>query len=183
MESMDALKTEEDIQKKVDDALIEANIFPDIPLNIKAMAQQLGFAIREFKTLPANVIGCMFLKMEPRMAQLVKSNKLIGLNASSDEYHKRFAIAHEIGHYIMHYDFCKDKENPVFLQVRDNEKGIEAEACKFAAMLLMNRKDFSKAYHEIENLEEIDIIRQLSKKFQAPQASVRRRIEELKLHA
>lgn len=27
----------------------------------------------------------------------------------------------------MHYDFCKDKENPVFLQVRDNEKGIEAE--------------------------------------------------------
>ena len=176
---------EQNIQKNVNEALISANMNPSIPFDVMRMARQLGFAIRDFHTIPANIIGFMFLRMDKKMSQMVKSDKLIGLNVSSDLAHKRFAVAHEIGHYIMHYDLCLDKDNPVFFQTKDDENGIEAEACKFAAMLLMDAKKFSEEYNRIntnENLDEVNIIRVLSQLFQAPQTSVRRRIHELNLY-
>lgn len=36
----------------------------------------------------------------------------------------------------------------VFLQTKDDEYGIEGEACKFAAMLLMDEESFRSAYAE-----------------------------------
>ena len=164
-------------------------MLPGTPFDVLKMARQLGFAVRDFYRLPANVIGFMFLKMDDKMKKLVNSEMLIGLNAQADEAHKRFAAAHEIGHYIMHYDICRDKENPVFFQTKDDEHGIEAEACKFAAMLLMDKEAFRQNYTELRQSapnkdsyeSELYCIRRLSDIFKAPQASVRRRIQELNL--
>ena len=99
-----------------------------------------------------------------------------------DEQHQRFAIAHELGHYFMHLDYCMDKENPVFLQTKDDEHGIEAEACKFAAMLLMDKDKFIEAYKSIKEVKKkrtMDVIRELSQRFVSPQSAVKRRIIEL----
>ena len=51
-------------------------------------------------------------------------------------------------------------------------------------MLLMEKDLFSENYYAFSenNFEEITIIRFLSEKFQTPQVSVRRRIQELKLN-
>ena len=178
-------RTEKDVQCEVTEALISANMNPSVPFDVVKMARQFGFAVHNFRTIPKNVIGFMFLNMDKKMSRMVKSDKLIGLNFYHDEPHKRFAIAHELGHFFMHYEICKNKENPVFFHIRDNEEGIEGEACKFAAMLLMEKDLFSENYYAFSenNFEEITIIRFLSEKFQTPQVSVRRRIQELRLNA
>ena len=172
------------IQEAVNAALIEASMEPHVPFDIKKMAEQLGFAVRNFYRIPAHIIGIMFLQMDEKMSKMVNAERLIGLNPQYDLPHQRFAIAHELGHYQMHQEQCMHEDNPVFFQTKDDEIGIEQEACKFAAFILMDKNQFSKAYNALKakQCEPIEIIRSLSKQFVAPQSSVVRRIKELRLH-
>lgn len=98
---------------------------------------------------------------------------------------KRFIIAHEIAHYILHYSAAKTKG---IYAHRDHKKGkneSENEADFFAANLLMPRKKFLEKYNELteKKLQQEEVVLLLAKKFQVTQKMVERRIEELSLHA
>lgn len=172
------------IQGFVDDAMMQTDAIPQPAVNVEKMAKTLGFAVRRLVLNLPNVIGLMVIDaMDEQMKKKAGSDKLIALNNRYDEPHLRFAIAHEIGHYFMHNSECKKGTNPVyFTQIEDNEEGIEEEACRFAAMLLMDKAKFQEAYENLKSnraLREIDVIRELAQLFAVPQKAVQRRIGEL----
>lgn len=155
------------------------------PVDVVAMAKQLGFAVLSTPALPTEIIGVMYLNLTGQFSQDLGSRKLIALNENFDDKHQRFAIAHEIGHFFMHDNDCKEDDwEHAYTMTQDDEKGIEGEACRFAAMLLMEERSFRQSFNELKkdnNNEAIDIIEKLSNKFKAPQSSVKRRISELKM--
>ena len=68
-----------------------------------------------------------------------KNNKLyIGVNSSQSEHRKRFTLAHEIGHFLLHTDesFHFDQDN-VLYRADSILSSTETEANHFAAEILM----------------------------------------------
>jgi Zn-dependent peptidase ImmA (M78 family) len=63
----------------------------------------------------------------------------------------RFTVAHELGHYVLHYLWAK-KIDPSFpdkvIAYRRGSERIEWEANWFAAAFLMPEIDFRRVYHE-----------------------------------
>lgn len=179
------MQTVKEIKQCVNKALIQGDVIKLEPMDVERMAKHLGFAVMRLNDFPYNVIAGMLLNMPDKMKQRVRSDKLIALNANHDANHQRFAIAHELGHFFMHWNICEDKENLVFLQTKDDEEGIEREACKFAAMLLMDEETFRQACREEseKGADSIKMIRELSIRFAVPQRSVQRRMKELEIPA
>lgn len=173
------IQNETRFQKEINLLYEKIDIKKELNVDIYLIAKRLGFVIEEFKKLPDNVMGVMFLDMDNKFKKLVKSDKLIGLNYNFSEKYKRFTIAHEIGHYILHYDRCKNGDNIVYCQHKDDEKGIEGEANLFAAMLLIDKELFQEEYFNISN-KTIDFkIGYLSDIFNVPMPAIRRRIKEV----
>lgn len=105
--------------------------------------------------------------------------KLIAVNAKRSLEWKRFIIAHEFGHYVLHPVKGKD----YLYRKRENVKGkneTENAADYFAAALLMPVKSFREEYKKLKkkNLSENAICMQLSSIFKVPLESVARRIQE-----
>lgn len=108
-------------------------------------------------------------------------DKIIGINSQRDLETKRFIIAHEIGHYCLHYN--ENNDNGMYAH-RENKKGKdeqENDVDFFAACLLMPCKQFREKYEELreKQLNESDIILLLQKHFNVPAESAKRRIKEI----
>lgn len=105
--------------------------------------------------------------------------KIIGINENRSLPYKRFIIAHELGHYHLHY-----KPNEHFLLHRENRRGKNCEendADFFAATLLMPKKKFVEIYEKMKEngVTEDQQILELANIFSVPIDSVERRIEEI----
>lgn len=103
--------------------------------------------------------------------------KIIGVNKSRSLDLKRFVIAHEFAHSVLHYE-----RGQVFLH-REHKKGKgndENDADYFAAALLMPKTAFLREYNRLKDqgVESKLICFQLSSLFKTPIESVIRRIEE-----
>ncbi|KHO18730.1 ImmA/IrrE family metallo-endopeptidase [Mycolicibacterium setense] len=61
----------------------------------------------------------------------------------------RFTIAHELGHYFLHYLYPKELESKKF--GRGGRDRAETEANVFASALLMPTEQFTEAYRELES--------------------------------
>lgn len=108
------------------------------------------------------------------------TDKAIGVNSERDLQTKRFIIAHEIGHYMLHYN----EEDGVLYARREDVKGKDMEendADFFAACLLMPREYFKRKYEELKgkDLNDDEIITLLQKHFNTPYESVERRMIEI----
>ena len=109
--------------------------------------------------------------------------KLIAVNSKRSLEWKRFVIAHEFAHSILHY-----KQGDSAYLHRENVKGkneSENAADYFAAALLLPVRSFSSEYQKLKskNLSENAICMQLSSIFKVPLESVSRRILELNLQS
>lgn len=189
----------EKITNAVEEAKIETNAKARGYVDVESMVHQLGFARINTDVLPANIVAVMYLNLTGKFSIDIGSKKLIATNKVYDEFHQRFAIAHELGHFFIHArEKCHEDnwEHPAYAQfqddgdylayamTKDNEEKIEAEANRFAAILLMEEKSFTEALEEAKSkpgAEKIDIIEILSEKFGAPKSAVKRRVEELGL--
>lgn len=69
------------------------------------------------------------------MIQLAQ--KKIVVNSKEPEARRRFSIAHEIGHWILH---AQDRDGEVVFRTRKSQDRVETEANAFAAAILMPRK-------------------------------------------
>lgn len=115
----------------------------------------------------------------------IETNKLIGVNSTRNLEWKRFTIAHELAHYVLH---CPEQKSKGMYAHRDHRKGkglTENEADFFAANLLMPRKKFTDKFNEFKDkaLEKEDIILLLAKRFVVTPIMVERRFKELDLNA
>ena len=112
----------------------------------------------------------------------IEAEKIIGVNAKHDIKWKRFIIAHELGHYFLHYDESKNMGLYAHRDHNSLEKNeSEQEADYFAAALLMPRESFINKFEELKEkqLGESDIITILSDKYNCEKVAVKRRIGEV----
>jgi Zn-dependent peptidase ImmA (M78 family) len=143
------------------------NLGKKLPVDVHAIAKSLKIPIEE-RNYEDEVSGMLVLK---------DRNAIISINKAHSENRKRFTIAHELGHYLLHKNSASvfiDKA-PVFLRDKKSSDGTqlqEIEANRFAAELLMPegllREKILKKQLDIEN---VNAIGKLAKQFKvSPQA-------------
>lgn len=175
----------EDIEKSVSDLLMKCKYDEsEGPIDVVKLAKSIGFSVVNVK-FKDDMDG--FVIIDERKGQIlgIQTQKLIGVNADRSLEWKRFIVAHEIGHSILHYS--EEKDRGMYAH-RDHARGkneIENEADFFAANLILPREKFSKEFEELKekNLPLDEIVLLLSRRFIATQKTVERRIGELKLEA
>lgn len=151
-------------------------------IDVIKIARELGFVVGN-AGLEDDVDGFIIVEKGKREILGQKTDRLIGVNASKELAWKRFIVAHEIGHYILHYD--ENINNGMYAH-REHKKGKnneENEADYFAANLLMPRKKFKERVDELKNkgLNKEEIILLLADKFCVTHMMVERRIGELEI--
>lgn len=156
--------------------------YQDGEVDIINIARNLGFTVG-IASLPAWDDGFIIVDDNTTHIQEitgVKTDKIIGVNDKRDLQKKRFTIAHEIGHYMLHY---AQNESKLYAH-REDKKGKnkeENDADYFAASVLMPKEQFKAKYDELKSksLSNDDIITLLQKHFSVPYESAERRIKEV----
>lgn len=166
----------------------------DVDVDVIKIAKGLGFTVIQ-QSLKGDLLGYVVIRPNDKaMLERFGTDKVISVKKDIDYEHKKFAIAHELGHFLLHYDSSTNEAKEASIDgdkgltaayVNDNEKRREAEACKFAAFLLMGKDIFQKKYSELHSSEiKTDaLIQLLAGYFKVPKTSVKRRIDELGLCA
>jgi Zn-dependent peptidase ImmA (M78 family) len=150
-------------------------------IDVTEIAEKLGLQVSAHD-LGANVSGVLYID---------KGKGVIGYAKHESEVRRRFTVAHEIGHFILHR-----LDNEVFVDktefkvlYRDNnaakgENKQEREANAFAAALLMPR---DRVIEELEKMnfdlgdEKEDVIKKLSEIFKVSTQAMMFRISNLNL--
>lgn len=167
---MEKTKIEELAAKVLADAS-----YSDGAVDIIKIAQKKGFVIGN-AVLKDNEDGFIIVDDKAKQVLGIDTSRLIGVNTKCELEDKRFIIAHELGHFLLHYN---DKKDTMFAH-RENIKGKNAEendADYFAACVLMPEQQFKKTYKDIASQE--DAAEKLAKAFKVPYDSARRRILEV----
>lgn len=101
----------------------------EYPVDIRGMAKALGLKVVE-DSLASNISG--------KLHKDWWGDYVVTVNSSHSETRKRFTIAHEIAHYVLHRDLIEDGivDNALY---RDDRIGdwLERQANRYAATLLM----------------------------------------------
>jgi Zn-dependent peptidase ImmA (M78 family) len=121
--------------------LLKENRIDRPSVDVNAIAEALGATIRE-EASEGDVSGALF-----REQNMI----LIGVNSSHSRYRKRFTVAHELGHLILHDDIVRLDHHYLAVTQKPRLKPVarrsqlsseardprEIEANRFAAALLM----------------------------------------------
>jgi Zn-dependent peptidase ImmA (M78 family) len=139
-----------------------------LPINVFEVAQALNIQVTEDSAPNEDVSGFLFIE---------RGVPIIGLNVSNSEKRKRFTLAHEIGHFVLHHKGKGaphiDSEIQTSLRFRDSlsSQGTDSEEIEaniFAAELLMPeplvRKELDK-YGQLSFVsEDDDVVLNLAQK-------------------
>nr|QGT51458.1 hypothetical protein Unknown280_1500 [uncultured Spirochaetaceae bacterium] len=172
-----------EIEENVKNTLKSAQyIISERSVDVIDVAKRLGFVVGN-AVLNEEDDGFIVVEEGAEEIMGIKTDKLIGVNSNRSLEWKRFIIAHELGHYVLHF---KKKNLKGLYAHRDHKRGhseLENEADFFAANLLMPRESFEKKYTKIKQIYKNDkeIVDALSKHFIVTIRMAERRIEELKL--
>ncbi len=105
----------------------------DCSINVEQIANKLGIKVVLYP-FSANVSGAFFKEDD---------HLVLGVNRKHHKHRRRFTLAHEIGHYILHsteilhYDAQQLQLDEVFFRADNISNLDEIEANHFAAELLM----------------------------------------------
>ena len=106
------------------------------PVDVTAIAQELGINVWEMHALGENISGKIF--RDPLNGGT--SGYSIGVKASEGYRRKRFTIAHEIAHYILHRPKIGDELVDDAMYRSGLSTREEAQANQLAADILMPRQ-------------------------------------------
>ncbi|MBR5614991.1 MAG: ImmA/IrrE family metallo-endopeptidase [Clostridia bacterium] len=166
-----------EIAKKTEDLLKEYNIDTMNGVDIIGLAKQMGFVVGN-AGLDDNDDGFIMVNRDADKILGIETTKLIGVNANRDYVDKRFIIAHELGHYVLH---CRNDKIYAHRESAHGRSDEENDVDFFAACLLMPADAFSAAFEKIKANSFTEKIKELQKIFDVPFESVARRIDELGL--
>jgi Zn-dependent peptidase ImmA (M78 family) len=98
------------------------------------LAQDLGLRVFRTDEWPENVSGAILRNTERWQSD---SGYVVFVNGKHHVNRRRFTIAHEIGHFVLHKDRIGDgiTDDALFRSGQSNQ--IETEANQFAARILM----------------------------------------------
>lgn len=155
------------------------NISSGIP--IIEILTKLDFKIFQSDLTADNLSA--YIAVDPKFKEIFGSNKITCVNVGDNIGHKRFALAHELAHYI--FDFNEGKELCYYDTYSDNENSnspTEQRANKFAANLLMPEKEFRKKFKSFQNLQsKADIVNALGQYFVVSTTAILKRFGELEI--
>lgn len=166
------------VEKKANELLKQYDL-DNLPINVEALARKLNINIVE-EDFEGSLSGVLYRDDD---------NVVIGVNAKHAEKRKRFTIAHEIGHFILHKGNKMHIDREYKVNFRDsisstatNREEIEANA--FAASLLMPENKFMM---EVINLVDTgkdvinddEVVRELANKFNVSQQALLIRLGKL----
>lgn len=124
-----------EIEGKALNLLINYDLY-DIPVDPVKLAKKFNIEVKEadFKTIGDDTISGGIKKEDNRIK--------IYVNSQDDDLRKRFTIAHELGHYFLHFKEQSKFDNIDMHRTSnyDTTDPLEKEANQFAAALLMNEK-------------------------------------------
>lgn len=141
---------------------IRQKYLKQLPVPIIAIAHDLGLRVFESEN---------FRETESGSIKKENSDFHIYVNEADPPARKRFTIAHEIAHFLLHRNYLKDiKEHvdevklpigngslnraKVSLQSQSQKK-LEIEANKFAAELLMPEAAFKNAWDKANQIDDV----------------------------
>lgn len=147
-----------------------------IPIQIVSIVEAFGFRVYQ-NDMEDDISG--FIAVDSKWQNDFNTDKLIVVNSDHNYGHKRFTIAHELGHYLLDYT---NPNKPYYDAYRQSKSycNEEKRANQFAANLLMPRTDFIDAHNDIKNTGK-NITSLLSEKFGVSAKAIEMRIQELDL--
>jgi Zn-dependent peptidase ImmA (M78 family) len=163
------MNSKKKIQNKVTELLNNCQI-SEPPIDVETIVHCLGIDLNYVKFEDEEISGVLINK---------EGHINIGVNENHPHNRQRFTIAHEIGHYILHYD------KPLFVDERFRDKTSsegknpeEIDANTFAAELLMPEPFIRGDMAQLKNWDE-ESIRELAKKYQVSAESLVYRLSNL----
>jgi Zn-dependent peptidase ImmA (M78 family) len=109
------------------------------PVDLWGMAERLGLMVRETKEWPNDISGSI---------QRAGDKFLIKVNANHAPTRRRFTLAHEIAHYVLHRDLIGNGITDNALYRSEQPGFIETQANTYAANILMPAKLMRSAWAE-----------------------------------
>ncbi len=168
------------IEKEVSEILFRYS-FNRAPIPVEKIALKMNLAVMPTDLGPG-VSGALIIK---------DGIATIGVNQSESRVRRRFTVAHELGHFILHNsdnNLFVDKGSQILFRNEGSSYGVlqrEKEANAFAAALLMPegmiKSEIESALNgeSVENDEEL--IGLLSKRFDVSEISMTYRLSNLGL--
>lgn len=147
------------------------------PVNVEGLIESFGILLEKKAALHPDIAG--------QIERIDAERFRISANANDHYYRRRFTMAHELGHYLMHRDLigAGTDDSRAYRSIdagRFHNTNItsqhETEANRFAANLLMPAHLVKQYYTEFDG----DLER-LSKQFQISSEAMRHRLTSLKL--
>lgn len=154
--------------ENISDTLLTKTRATVIPVDLNKIAKHLGLTIQE-ENFEDNLSGV-----------LLRNEKVIAINKSHSDRRKKFTIAHEIGHFIIHTKLDKFFDG-VYKREKINTTANnvhETQANEFAASLLMPKKELLKSIEEV-NMGKIQSLSQLAEVYRVSEQAMSFRLLNL----
>lgn len=171
----------------ISDAAYEIRKIFDVDDNevfpIVAILNSLGIKTFQKRMTPRELSA--YISVNPKYLTMYDTTKIAGVNSLDNVGHKRFALAHELAHYIFDYDERDSLTYYSTYRTDDNKDNQEEKRANFfAANILMPEEEFNSTLTECEQMfqkSKPDIVEFMSKKFQVSPTAVMFRFGELGL--
>lgn len=152
------------------------------PIPIVTIAERIGFKCFG-AVLKKNISGVVTI--DANLIENYYTDKVILINVKENPGHRKFTIAHELGHYL--FDFNETQKTTYFnaYDLSEDSQNSEEEqrANRFAAALLMPSTEFTTQFQKLKNKKytKFEIVVELTKHFLVSRTAIEKRVEELEL--
>lgn len=188
------MMTKSEIIKKANEFCAQHNIH-EYPINIVNICEECGIKVFE-ESLPQNVSGFIISRNDElddhpsdKLFEKYNSDHVIVVNRSDSAKRRRFTIAHELAHFVLH----RNSEEDLYAH-RDagQNGGVETEANIFASNILMPENLVREAIGHLEDfwnehlfegveLNFYDKVEYISNEFAVSIPAAMTRLEQLKI--
>jgi IrrE N-terminal-like domain len=150
--------------------LIAGRLLHEAPVNLTGMAEALGLTVNMDARLSPDLSGRIIRGGNGR------AGYHIDVNASHSFPRKRFTLAHEIAHYLLHRNLIGDGIDDTALYCSRLSDTVEVEANRQAACMLMPAPLVRRVYHA-----GLRWLHGLSSAFQVSEEAMRIRLQQFGL--
>jgi Zn-dependent peptidase ImmA (M78 family) len=150
---------------------IVASYFDKAPVDLLGMARELGLTVDLNSPMQANQSGSI------RKDANAKAGYHIDINSDHSDNRKRFTLAHEIAHYLLHRDLIGNGINDTAMYRSNLSDDREIEANSLAGRLLMPADLLRRVYRT-----GLMHLSGLSRAFEVSDEAMRIRLKQLRLN-
>ncbi|MDT8330167.1 ImmA/IrrE family metallo-endopeptidase [Roseomonas gilardii] len=145
----------------------------EAPVDLEGMARALGLEVHMDADLPDDVSGRI-----KRLRGMRGDRFVIEVNGAHPSRRRRFTLAHEIAHYLLHQDLFGDSLEDSEMYRSGLPEPVEYEANRYAADLLMPANLVRTLFRA-----GVKSLNHLSDAFDVSEGALRIRLKQLRLDA